>query len=250
LENGGTIIFGTTETPADGELTSCLAYITSHWNEDAKQYETPWQVRLEAQPWRARETGEISARACPAIGTWDDSITKGNLSLCATTPPTFIEATRPKEIKALIKFGRDSAWPLKITATSALDEQISLSITYDVNWEDLGGSIEWVWTKFYAMANADGITQPPAFQRSDVKWALSIRKDDNAFRIIVREQLPDGTWPSAPEDPGKPILLPYAPMAEIKIRSLADEQIPSLTECVERLYQGRARVTEIVQTKE
>jgi hypothetical protein len=39
------------------------------------------------------------------------------------------EATRPKEIEALLKFGRDSAWPLKIVAAAALDEQISLSIT-------------------------------------------------------------------------------------------------------------------------
>jgi hypothetical protein len=39
-------------------------------------------------------------------------------------------------------------------------------------------------------------------------------------------------------------------MAEIKIRSLADQMLPSLADCVERLYQGRARATEMVQTKE
>jgi hypothetical protein len=55
--------------------------------------------------------------------------------------PTFIEATRPKEIEALMNFGRDSAWPLKITAAPALDAQISLSITYDVNWDDCDPSI-------------------------------------------------------------------------------------------------------------
>jgi hypothetical protein len=44
--------------------------------------------------------------------------------------------TRPKEIQALLKFGRDSAWPLKITEASALDETTSLSITYDSDWEE------------------------------------------------------------------------------------------------------------------
>jgi hypothetical protein len=36
----------------------------------------------------------------------------------------------------LLKVGRDSAWPLKITVASALDETTSLSITYDSDWEE------------------------------------------------------------------------------------------------------------------
>jgi hypothetical protein len=119
----------------------------------------------------------------------------------------------------LLKFGRDWAWPLKITAAAALDEQISLSTTYDVNWDGCDGSIAWVWAKFYAMANVDGIAQPPAFQRDDVKWTLIVRKEGNSFRITVRGRLPDGSWPVIPEDPGAPIFHLYAPMAENKIRS-------------------------------
>jgi hypothetical protein len=106
-----------------------------------------------------------------------------------------------------------------------------------------------VWAKVYATANVDAIAQPPAFQREDVQWTLTVRKESNSFRIIVRERLTDGSWPVIPEDPGAPILHLYALMAEIKIRLLADQMPPSLADCVERLYQGRARVTEMARPK-
>jgi hypothetical protein len=39
-------------------------------------------------------------------------------------------------------------------------------------------------------------------------------------------------------------------MAEIKIRSLADQVLPSLADCVQRLSQGRLQLKEILPTKE
>jgi hypothetical protein len=104
----------------------------------------PLRVLLAAQPWRSGENGEISAQACPLRNSWDETVTGHTIPLCAATPLAFIEAARPKEIEAFRKFGRDSAWPLKITAASALDDQISISITYDVDWTDCDSSIEWV----------------------------------------------------------------------------------------------------------
>jgi hypothetical protein len=93
LIDGWSITFGTSVIPSYGELTTRLMYITSQWNESAKQYQLPWQVRLVAQPWRIGETGEVSAQACPVSGTWDDEHTTPKIPLCATLPPTLIEAT-------------------------------------------------------------------------------------------------------------------------------------------------------------
>jgi hypothetical protein len=64
--------------------------------------------------------------------------------------PTFIEATRDVEIKAMLELGRDSNWPLKITLASTIDEFTTLSVTYDINWngircEDDDRSISWCW---------------------------------------------------------------------------------------------------------
>jgi hypothetical protein len=91
------ITFGTTETPANGGLTTRLVCITVEC------------IRLEAKSWRIGETGEVSARACPVEGRWDDNQTIPKAPLCAMTALTFIETTRQKEIQAILKFGRDSA---------------------------------------------------------------------------------------------------------------------------------------------
>jgi hypothetical protein len=73
----------------------------------------------------------------------------------AAIPRTFIDATRPKETKALLKFGRDSDWPLKITITSSLDGVNSVSASYAVGWEGCGASTESFWNKFVDAAPLD-----------------------------------------------------------------------------------------------
>jgi hypothetical protein len=51
--------------------------------------------------------------------------------------PTFIEATRDVEIRAILKLGRDSNWPLSITLASAIDDKTSLAVTYEINWSGI-----------------------------------------------------------------------------------------------------------------
>jgi hypothetical protein len=61
------VVFGTSECPKDGELTTRLAYITARWDRTAG-YISPWQIRLEVQPWRIREAGDICAMSFPVEG--------------------------------------------------------------------------------------------------------------------------------------------------------------------------------------
>jgi hypothetical protein len=95
--------------------------------------------------------------------------------------PTFVEATRPTKIEALLKFGRDSNWPLDITVVTTIDELTWLSVTYNVGWEDCDSSIDWVWNQLRKAEIGDGLTQPPAFQREGVTWDITVRKRNNAI---------------------------------------------------------------------
>jgi hypothetical protein len=61
------VVFGTSECPKDWELTTRLAFITSQWDEVAG-YTSPWQIRLEGQPWRIGEEGDLCAKALPPEG--------------------------------------------------------------------------------------------------------------------------------------------------------------------------------------
>jgi hypothetical protein len=175
-----------------------------------------------AQPWRTGENGEISADAFPYRDNWDETYTGEKVPLCAASPPTLIEASRPKEIQALLKFGRDSAPPLKITAASSLDEQTSLSITCGSDWTECDGTIEWVWSKFTATAAADQARVPPAFNRPGTTWELCMRKENNAMHTLVRERLADGTSPTIPD---------------------TSQILQTLDERIFKLYQARLKVT-------
>jgi hypothetical protein len=108
------VVFGFKVSPTDYELTQRLINITEPW--DGKNYKQPWGIYLSGEPWRVRETGEISVRVCPAEPE-DKSGREANAEIpqSAAQPCTYIEATRPKEVKALLKFGRDSNWPLRVT---------------------------------------------------------------------------------------------------------------------------------------
>jgi hypothetical protein len=185
------VIFGVSQSPKDGELTTKLACITSSW-EESVGFRSPWQIRLEGQPWRIGEEGSLCVIALPPNWHWSDDRMMLDAPLCARQMPTFIEATRDKEIRSMLKLGRDSNWPLKITLASAIDEFTSLSVTYPISWEgikweDEEQSTSWCWNKFTEAAQADGLTAPPALQRQGAPWTLTLRKDNNAFRIIYRE---------------------------------------------------------------
>jgi hypothetical protein len=88
----------------------------------------PW-VTVTARPWRTADSGEIAAKACSEIPTGKSSNgANGYVPQNAALPRTFVEATRPKEMEAFLKFGTDSNWPLKITVASALDEMNSILV--------------------------------------------------------------------------------------------------------------------------
>jgi hypothetical protein len=125
---------------------------------------------MEGQPWRIGEEGYLCAIALPSEGHWNDDRAMMDAPLCARQIPTFIEATREVEIKAMLKLGRGSNWPLKITLASAIDEFTTLSVAYDINWEgikweDDEQSTTWCWEKFTEAAKAHGLTAPPELQR-------------------------------------------------------------------------------------
>jgi hypothetical protein len=72
----------------------------------------------------------------------------------------------------------------------------------------------------FATRHRSSHTMPYGAHQVPGEQTLTVRKEDNSFRIIVRERSVDGAWPSIPDPQGTPALLLYAPMAEIKIRSL------------------------------
>jgi hypothetical protein len=56
--------------------------------------------------------------------------------------------------------------------------------------------------------------------------------------VFIYEYANDGSRPETSEGPGLPVMLLYAPNAEIRIRSKADYVLSAVEECVYRLYQG------------
>jgi hypothetical protein len=94
LPNEWAVTFGTTENSKDGDLTSRLMCITSKVDSTGRQYEFPWQIRLEKVQLRTGEEGESAAIVYKVSGTWDDERTVPKPPLCAKEMPTFVETTR------------------------------------------------------------------------------------------------------------------------------------------------------------
>jgi hypothetical protein len=243
------VVFGIPVNPPDGELTTRLACITSHW-DPVSGFTTPWQIRLEGQPKRSGEEGDICATAILPQERWDDDRAMADVPLCARQMPTFIETTREIEIRSMLKLGRDSNWPLSITLASAIDEKTSVAVTYEIdwdkiNWEDDAKSVNWCWDKFMEAARNDNMSAPPALRRSDSVWSVGLRKENNAFRIILSE-----SGKSTPEEIGEPITLLFAPRATIKFRSMASNAKEQLCGNISAMYQGRYRLMEQLVTQE
>jgi hypothetical protein len=66
----------------------------------------------------------------------------------------------------------------------------------------------------------------------------------------MKEYAVDGSRPDTPEEPGLPIMYLYGPNAEITIRSKTADVLSAVEETVFRLYQGRWRLVESLETKE
>jgi hypothetical protein len=78
-----------------------------------------------------------------------------------------------------------------------------------------------------------------------------LRKENIQLNILVREQLEDGTFSMMPEDPGLPIAILHGPNSVIKLRKQAYDIatiLPSLGDCVVKLYQGGIQLTEPLRT--
>jgi hypothetical protein len=123
------ISFGPGEQATDTTVMQHLGNITSPW--DRKSYGHPSRVFLSAQPWRLSETGEILVSATPEYPQDANPYALNpRIPMNSIQPRTFTVATRPKEIGRLLKFGRDSDWPLYISVASTLDGTNSATVTY------------------------------------------------------------------------------------------------------------------------
>jgi hypothetical protein len=234
------------------ELSQYLADATAPWDPVFKLYGKPWMIYLTPTVWRAGPQGEIMLTPLP---DWppgkEPHKPNPHVPWVAAPPRTFIEADRPKEIKAMLRFGRDSGWPLKVTMASALNEQSSMSITYALEWDGLEwGDDEkakgWFIQRFSQKAYEDGLTQPPGWAREGSALTTSLRKEGNAFRVVLHETNVAIDIRS-PEMPGTPPYLFYGPRAEIKIRA---PTLQSLDGWSAVLYAGGVQVTERLATKE
>jgi hypothetical protein len=184
-----------------------------------EKYRQPWRIYLSGEPWRVAETGEISVRAL-AEEPVDKSGREMNAKIpeCAAPSCTFTEASRPKEVKALLNFGRDSDWPLRVTHASSLDGENSISVTYPIEWEGCVSKVERFLAKFSEAAMRDGLQPLPVATREGVSWLSVLRKEDNAIRVILYEKGADEAVVPTPDGTGIPPMLLYGPNVEIKMR--------------------------------
>jgi hypothetical protein len=171
----------------------------------------------------------------------------GRVPWNAALPRTFIEATRTKEIRALLKFGRDSNWPLKITLAFTLDEISSISITYSTDWTDCSGKTDWFVDKFKEAAYRDGLAELPVWTRDGIAWLAVLRKENNSIRVVLNEKRADGIFVLTPEDPGIPPYLLYGLNVELKLRC-QNETI--LGQYLQALYAPSVACTEKVTSTE
>jgi hypothetical protein len=254
LPLGWSVSFGTSLNAVGLELTQRMMNITSQLNSTGTQYVFPWQVHLEKVPLRAGELGTPAARVCVVEGQWDDYRRIQTPPMCAKEIPTFVEATRVKENQALLRFGRDSQWPLKVTIATAASPTSTLAITYDITWEgiettDEGDiSTDWCWSKFMQKVREENLTAPPAFLRDGVIWKAMVRKENNSVRVVLKEE---GIW--TPEDPdGPPPMILFGPMATLKMRSTlpAEAALSEMIQILGLLYQNRYVVSEEVPARD
>jgi hypothetical protein len=162
----------------------------------------------------------------------------------AVLPRTFIEASRPKEIRRPLKFGRGSDWLSKITVASALDDINSISVTRDLEWEGCTGDVDWFWDKFVQLSAAHGLKSALVAYRQGNSWFATLRKENNSIRVALHEKRTDGILIVTPEDPGIPPYLLYGLKATTKTRCASMEIVeqymltlygPGIT-CTERLH--------------
>jgi hypothetical protein len=227
------ISFGAEEQVSDFALMQYLINITSAW--DGKAYGQPWRILLSAQPWRHPDTGEILLSASFEYPQDTDPHLKNpRIPMNAAQPRTSITATRPKEIGRLLKFGRDSDWPLYISLASTLD---------GTNF----ATTMWFLSQFATLSAADGLIGLPVGSRQNIPWIVSLRKESNSIRVTLHEKTPAGEFVSTPEEDGIPCFLLYGPRATIKMRC---EYVDVANRYLTMMYGEMPEVSEMLHTQE
>jgi hypothetical protein len=108
---------------------------------------------LTAHPWRIGELGEVCATASPDTTGWSASEMAPEIPSCAAALPTFVEATRDKEVQAMLKCGRDNQWPLRITMACNLSENVAVSVTYSIGRGNCTSNEEWFRARLQKMGS-------------------------------------------------------------------------------------------------
>jgi hypothetical protein len=242
LPSGLRISFGAEKNASDFTITGYLANATAPILESGL-YGDPWRILLMAMPRRDTETGEIWTSALPSYPPdLEPRLPNPVVPRNAVRSLCYTETDRPKEMQRLLKFGRDSAWPLSVSVASTLDGSNSVTVTYSIDYEECDSSRAWFTAKFLAAAQEDQVLGLPAIYRPTATWTLKLRKEDASFRGILYE---DGA--STPEDDGCPCYLVYGQKATMKLRCETIEVADRALTC---LYGSSPEMTEQVHTSE
>jgi hypothetical protein len=92
-----------------------------------------------------------------------------------------------------------------------VDDNISASFTYSIDWEGCDSSEAWFRAKFHQAAEADQLSPVPDLSRADGTWCFILRKEANSFRWIIPEQTESGILKDTPEQSGLLVLTLYEP---------------------------------------
>jgi hypothetical protein len=153
----------------------------------------------------------------------------------------------PKEVKALLKFWRDSECPLRVTVASILEGENSISVTYPIEWEWCEATVAWFLSKFTEAALRDGLQQLPVMAREGVSWLSVLRKENNLLRVVLHEKMMDEVVASTPKDCGIPPLILYGPREEIRLGCAGLDVAEAY---LRMLYPGKMSLTEQLPSKE
>jgi hypothetical protein len=218
LVNDWEIVFGAQKCPSDFELTQYLINITTPWEEHAQTFRPTWNLYATMRNWRGGGEGEIAIQTSNT--PHPDGVSKqpnAKIPWNSVEKPTFIEGTSDKEVGTWFKFARDSGWPLSVTLASVINDEISLSVTYQISWDGCSNDPSWVTAKFMEAAQTDGLVQLSVWARDGSSLMNVGRKENNSIRLLLVEKTVEGLAYTL-EDPGIAPYIFYGPMATIRIR--------------------------------
>jgi hypothetical protein len=135
------------------------------------------------------------------------------VSFNAAQPRDFSEITDKQEISRILKFGRDSNWPMLLSCVSFLDGLNSATVTYETTLADCEDSSPWYLARFRGLMEADGLIGLPVAACLNVTWNRTCRVEDFKVHIFITE-----LNVSTPGQDGPPCMIFCAPKATLKLR--------------------------------